>query len=101
MHLPEWLAILATFALFAIAMASIAKIMEIDKTASEKMLQAITGLTASAGIIGALLAYFQFKETPEYAIQIVLAIVMLLFLPATLIAAGTMTITLSNAPSPL
>lgn len=91
----------ACVAFYTVAVGTIVKAVQIDSSANEKVFHSVIWLTAAAGLIGAGLMYIQFLSTPQFAIQFITAIVMLLFLPATLISLATMTIIASNAPSPL
>ena len=97
----DWFNLVATITMFSLVIATIVKVIQIDKSDAEKRIGAITGLVSAAGIIGAFLATNYFADAPQYGIHFVTAIVFLVFLPATLISMSTLTIVLSNAPSPL
>ena len=91
----------AFVAFYTVAVGTIVKAVQIDSSANEKVFHSVIWTAAPAGLLGAGLMYNQFSNTPQFAIHFITAIVMLVFLPATLISLATMTVTASNAPSPL
>ncbi len=97
---PTSFNIIVTISLLLVTIATIVKVLQIDKSDHEKRIGSVSGMLIAIGIILAFVVNNHFSDNPEGGIQFVTAIVLLLFLPATLMALGTLTIVLSNAPAP-
>jgi hypothetical protein len=67
-----------------------------DSAQNTKLLTVVSVFSFVTSITAYFLAVYYFSTNPNYLIQFVLAVVMLVILPGTLISASISTITISN-----
>ena len=67
-----------------------------DSAQNTKMLTTITVFSFAAAIAAYGLALWHFSSNPQYMIQFILAITMLVLLPSALISVSISTVTISN-----
>lgn len=67
-----------------------------DSAQNTKMLTTITVFSFAAAIAAYGLALWHFSANPQYMIQFILAVVMLILLPSALISVSISTVTISN-----
>ena len=67
-----------------------------DSAQNTKMLTTITVFSFAAAIAAYGLALWHFSSNPQYMIQFILAVVMLILLPSALISVSISTVTISN-----
>lgn len=88
--------IILCVALFTTVIATTTSLSSKDTANNTKLLSAVIGFSIAAGIIGFLLALYFFASNVEYLAIFLLAIVMIVCIPGTLISIGMATITVSN-----
>jgi len=67
-----------------------------DNAQNTKMLTTITVFSFAAAIAAYGLALWHFSSNPQYMINFILAVVMLILLPSALISVSISTVTISN-----
>lgn len=76
--------------------ATYASLLPKDSAQNTKLLTVVSVFSFVTSITAYFLAVYYFSSNPNYLIQFVLAVVMLVILPGTLISASVSTITISN-----
>lgn len=76
--------------------ATYATLLPKDSAQNTKLLTVVSVFSFVTSITAYFLAVYYFSSNPNYLIQFVLAIVMLVILPGTLISTSVSTITISN-----
>lgn len=67
-----------------------------DSAQNTKLLAVVTVFSFATAITAYALALYHFSHNPNYMIQFILAVVMLVLLPASLISVSVSTVTVSN-----
>lgn len=88
--------IILCIALFSTVVATNVSLSSKDSANNTKLLGAIIGYSIAAGIIGFLLSMYYFSNNIEHLAIFLLAIVMLVCVPGTLMAVGSATVNVSN-----
>ncbi len=96
MNVPLIIGIILCAALFTTVIATTASFSSKDSANNTKLLTAVIAYSIAAGIIGFLLAMYYFSYNVEYLAVFLLALVMLVCVPGTLISIGISTVTISN-----
>lgn len=82
--------------MFTIVVATYASLTPKDTANNEKLLSMIIGFSITFSFVAFALAMYYFSYNVEYLAIFLLAMVMLVCLPGTLIAVGISTVTVSN-----
>jgi uncharacterized membrane protein YfcA len=82
--------------LFTVVIATFLSLSQKDKANNTKLLSIISAFSVACSIFAYGLALYYFSRNPEYLIQFILAIVMLVMLPGTLIGVSVASIAVSN-----
>lgn len=67
-----------------------------DNAQNTKILTTVSVFSFAASVTAYALALWHFSSNPQYMIQFILGLVMLVILPATLISVSVSTVTISN-----
>lgn len=93
---PYYVAVAICAVMFTVVVSTYATLVPKDSAQNTKLL-AIVGVFAFATSITAYaLALYHFSHNPTYLIQFILAMLMLVVLPASLMSVGVTTVTISN-----
>lgn len=82
--------------LFVTVLATTISLSSKDSANNAKLLSAIIGYSVAAGIVGFLLALYYFSYNIEYMAIFLLAVVMLVCIPGTLMSIAFATVGVSN-----
>jgi hypothetical protein len=82
--------------LFTVVVATYATLVPKDSSQNTKLITIVSAFSFAASFVAYALALYHFSRNPTYMVQFILTIVMLVLLPACLIATGVSTITISN-----
>jgi hypothetical protein len=82
--------------LLVTTIATYATLLPKDSAQNTKLLTVVSVFSFVTSITAYFLAQYYFSSNPNHLIQFILAIVMLVVLPGTLISSGISTITISN-----
>lgn len=93
---PYYVAIAICIAQFATVVSVFATLVPKDSSQNTKLLTLITTFSFAAAAVSYALASYHFANNPEFLIKFILAIVLLVILPASLISVSVSTITVSN-----
>jgi hypothetical protein len=95
-NLPYYVSISICGLMFAVVVTTFATLIPKDSAQNSKLLAVISVFSFATAITAYALAYFHFSHNPAYLIQFILAITMLVLLPAALISTSVSAVTLSN-----
>lgn len=82
--------------LLGVVISTFATLVPKDSAQNTKLLAVISTFSFAACIVGYALALYHFSHNPAMMIQFTLGVVMLVALPASLIATSISTVTISN-----
>jgi biotin transporter BioY len=82
--------------LFTVIVATFSSLSQKDTANNSKLLSIIISFSVTASMFAYGLALYYFSKNPDYLIQFLLATVMLVLLPGTLIGASVAAVTVSN-----
>jgi hypothetical protein len=82
--------------LFTTVVATYATLVPKDSSQNSKLLAIVSVFSFASSIVAYALAQYAFSSNTANMIQFILAIVLLVILPASLVSAGISTITISN-----
>lgn len=82
--------------MFTTVVATYATLVPKDSAQNTKLLAVITVFSFATAITAYALALYHFSSNPTYLIQFILGMLMLVVLPASLIAVSVSTVTISN-----
>jgi drug/metabolite transporter (DMT)-like permease len=91
-----YVAIAICAVLFSVVVGTFATLVPKDSSQNTKLLTVVSVFSFAASITAYALALYHFSSNPSHLIQFLLAITMMVILPAALIAASISTITISN-----
>jgi hypothetical protein len=91
-----YVAIAICAVLFSVVVGTFATLVPKDSAQNTKLLTIVSVFSFAASIVAYALALYHFSSNPAYLIQFLLAIVMMIILPAALISISISTITISN-----
>jgi hypothetical protein len=95
-NLPYYVSIAACAVVFTVVVSTYATLIPKDSAQNSKLLIVISVFSIVASITAYAIALYHFSRNPQYLIQFVLAMLMLVVLPASLISTAVSTITVSN-----
>jgi hypothetical protein len=93
---PYYVAIAICVMLFTVVVTTFATLVPKDSAQNTKLMAVICVFSFAASITAYALALYHFSHNPNYLIQFLLGVVMLVLLPSSLISASVATITISN-----
>ncbi len=93
---PFYVAIAICAVMFSVVVGTFATLVPKDSAQNTKLLAVISVFSFAASITAYALALYHFSSNPTYMIQFILAMVMLVILPAALISVSVSTVTVSN-----
>jgi hypothetical protein len=93
---PFYIAIAICVVMFAVVVGTFATLVPKDSSQNTKLLAVVSVFSFATSITAYALALYHFSSNPAYLIQFLLAIVMLVILPAALISVSVSTVTVSN-----
>lgn len=93
---PVLISLAGCVVLFAVVVATFATLIPKDSAQNSKLLGVIFIFSIVASLAAYALAMYHFASNPTYLIHFILAIVMLVLLPAALISTSISTIAVSN-----
>ena len=82
--------------LFTVVIATYATLAQKDTANNTKLMSIIIAFSATASIFAYGLALYYFAANPDYLLQFILAVMMLVLLPGTLIGVSVATVAVSN-----
>ena len=82
--------------LFTVIVATFSSLSQKDTANNSKLLSIIIAFSVTASMFAYGLALYYFSKNPDYLIHFLLATVMLVLLPGTLIGASVAAVTVSN-----
>jgi hypothetical protein len=82
--------------LITVVLVTYASLIEKDSFQNTKLLSVLGTFSIASAVAAYALALYYFNSNPNYMIQFVLAVVMLVCLPASLFAISVSTVTISN-----
>lgn len=82
--------------LFTVVIATFASLSQKDTANNTKLLTIIIAFASAASVFAYGLALYYFSRNPDYLIHFLLALVMLIMLPGTLIGISVTTVSMSN-----
>lgn len=82
--------------MFSVVVGTFATLVPKDSSQNTKLLAVVSVFSFATSITAYALALYHFSSNPAYLIQFLLAIVMLVILPAALISVSVSTVTVSN-----
>ena len=88
--------VLICIVLFTVVIATFVSLSGKDTANNSKLLTIIIAFSAVSSLFAYGLALFYFSRNPTYLIHFVLAVVMLVMLPGTLISTSVAAVTISN-----
>lgn len=95
-NFPYYVSIGACVIVFTVVVATFATLVPKDDAQNSKLLAVISVFSFVSAITGYAIALYHFGNNPQYLIHFMLAMVMLVLLPASLISVSISTITISN-----
>jgi len=95
-YLPYYVMISISVVLFTVVVATFASLVPKDSAQNSKLLGIICSFSFIASIFAYGAALYHFSHNPQYLIHFILAIVLLVILPAALISTSVSAITISN-----
>lgn len=95
-NLPYYVSIGICAVLLSVVIGTFATLVPKDSAQNSKLLAVISVFSFAASITAYALAMYHFSHNPQYLIQFILAIVLLVLLPAALMSVSVSTITISN-----
>jgi hypothetical protein len=93
---PFYIAIAICVVMFAVVVGTFATLVPKDSSQNTKLLAVVSVFSFATSITAYALALYHFSSNPAYLIQFLLAIVMLVILPAALISVSVSTVAVSN-----
>jgi hypothetical protein len=96
MNWPFYVAIAICVVLFSVVVATFATLVPKDSSQNSKLLAIVTVFSFVASVVAYTLAQYTFASNPQQMMQFMLAMVLLICLPASLITTAVSTITISN-----
>lgn len=93
---PFYIAIAICVVMFSVVVGTFATLVPKDSSQNTKLLAVVSVFSFATSITAYALALYHFSSNPAYLIQFLLAIVMLVILPAALISVSVSTVTVSN-----
>ncbi len=93
---PYYISMGVCVVLFTVVIATYATLVPKDSSQNTKLLAIVGTFSFTASITAYGLALYHFGHNPTYLIQFLLGITMLVLLPASLMAVGVSTVTVSN-----
>jgi uncharacterized membrane protein YfcA len=82
--------------LFTVVVATYGTLVQKDSANNTKLLSIIIAFSVTAAMFAYGLALYYFSSNPDYLLQFLLAVMMLVLLPGTLIGVSVASITVSN-----
>ena len=82
--------------MFSVVVGTFATLVPKDSSQNTKLLAVVSVFSFATSITAYALALYHFSSNPAYLIQFLLAIIMLVILPAALISVSVSTVTVSN-----
>lgn len=95
-NLPYYVSISICGVLFTVVIATFATLVPKDSAQNSKLMAIISVFSFAASITAYALALYHFSHNPAYLVQFILAITMLVLLPAALISTSISAVTISN-----
>jgi hypothetical protein len=95
-NLPYYISLAICAISLAVVIATYATLLPKDSAQNTKLLATIGVFAFAVSFVGYGLALFHFSQNPVYMIQFILAMLMLVVLPASLMAVSVSTVTISN-----
>ena len=95
-NLPYYVSISVCVVLFTVVVSVFATLVPKDSAQNSKLLAVISVFSFAASITAYALALYHFSHNPQYLIHFMLAIVLMVILPAALISTSVSAITISN-----
>lgn len=95
-NLPYYISIAICVVSITVVISTFATLLPKDSAQNTKLLATIGVFAFAVSFVGYGLALFHFSSNPAYLIQFVLAMLMLVVLPATLMTVSVSTVTISN-----
>ena len=95
-NLPYYVSLAICGVLFTVVVSTFATLVPKDSAQNSKLLAVISVFSFAASLTAYALSLYHFSHNPAYLIQFILAITMLVLLPAALISTSVSAITLSN-----
>jgi hypothetical protein len=95
-NLPYYIALAICAVCITVVIATFATLLPKDSSQNTKLLATIGVFAFAASFVAYGLALYHFSNNPAYLIQFVLAMLMLVVLPATLMSVSVSTVTISN-----
>lgn len=96
MNAAFYVSIAVCIVLFTVVVGTFATLLPKDSAQNSKLLAVISVFSFAASITAYALSLYHFSHNPQYLIHFVLAIVLLVILPASLISTSVSAITISN-----
>jgi hypothetical protein len=93
---PFYIAIAICVVMFSVVVGTFATLVPKDSSQNTKLLAVVSVFSFATSITAYALALYHFSSNPAYLIQFLLAIIMLVILPAALISVSVSTVTVSN-----
>jgi hypothetical protein len=93
---PFYIAIAICVVMFAVVVGTFATLVPKDSSQNTKLLAVVSVFSFATSITAYALALYHFSSNPAYLIQFLLAIIMLVILPAALISVSVSTVAVSN-----
>lgn len=93
---PYYVAIAICVVLFSTVVATFATLVPKDSAQNTKLLVVISVFSFATSITAYALALYHFGHNPQYLVQFILGVLMLVVLPTSLISTSVSTITISN-----
>lgn len=82
--------------LFTVVVGTYGTLVQKDSANNTKLMSIIIAFSATASIFAYGLALYYFSANPDYLLQFLLAVVMLVLLPGTLVGVSVASVTVSN-----
>lgn len=96
MNWPYYIAVSICVTLVIIVAVLYSLLLPKDNAQNTKILTTVSVFSFAASVTAYALALWHFSSNPQYMIQFILGLVMLVILPATLISVSVSTVTISN-----
>lgn len=93
---PYYVSVAVCVVLFTVVISTYATIVPKDSAQNTKLLAIVGTFSVAASITAYGLALYHFSHNPNYMIQFILSVVMLVLLPAALMSVSISTVTISN-----
>jgi hypothetical protein len=95
-NLPYYVSMSLCAVLFTVVIVTFATLIPKDSAQNSKLLAVISVFSFAASFTAYGLALYHFSHNPAYLIQFILAVTMLVLLPAALVSTSVSAITVSN-----